>query len=71
MEKQNIKQKSDYPLVLKAEHIQEILGVGRRVAYEVMDESDFPLVRISKKLKRVNRDDFFQWLESRTKKSIS
>jgi predicted DNA-binding transcriptional regulator AlpA len=75
MEKQNeqqvVKQKNDYPLVLNAKHIQEILGVGRRVAYELMDRNDFPLVKIGEKLKRVNRDDFFSWLESQSNKKIS
>jgi hypothetical protein len=57
-----IKEKEDYPMVLTAQHIQEILGVGKRIAYELMDRPDFPLVRIGKKLKRVARDDFFEWL---------
>jgi excisionase family DNA binding protein len=54
---------TDYPLVLQVEHISEILGISRRVAYEVMESKGFPLVRVGR-LKRVNRDSFFKWLES-------
>ncbi len=53
----------DYPLVLQVDHIAEILGVSKRVAYEVMERKGFPLVRVGR-LKRVNRDAFFKWLES-------
>jgi Helix-turn-helix domain len=62
------KNREDYPLVMTAEDIREILGVGRRKAYEIMDENGFPLVSIGKKLKRVNRDDFFRWLDHKAKK---
>lgn len=58
-----VKEKKDYPLVLTAKEVQEILNVGRRVAYELMDEEDFPCVRLGNKLKRVGRDDFFDWLQ--------
>lgn len=58
-----VKEKKDYPLVMTVNEVQEILNVGRRVAYELMDEEDFPCVRLGNKLKRVNRDDFFEWLQ--------
>jgi excisionase family DNA binding protein len=51
----------DYPILMKAEHVSELLGVHLRHAYEVMEESDFPLIRIGRK-KRVQREDFFNWL---------
>lgn len=53
---------SDYPLILTAEHISEIMGISKRIAYEVMEYKGFPLIRIGR-LKRVNRDSFFGWLE--------
>jgi excisionase family DNA binding protein len=55
---------TDYPLILTADHIAEIMGVSRRIAYEMMEYKGFPLVRIGR-LKRVNRDSFFYWLETR------
>lgn len=55
---------TEYPLILTADHIAEIMGVSRRIAYEMMEYKGFPLVRIGR-LKRVNRDSFFYWLDTR------
>lgn len=57
-------EKKDLPIVLTAEEISKILKVSKRVAYEIMDAPDFPLIRI-RRSKRVNREDFFSWLEQR------
>ncbi|TYS91946.1 helix-turn-helix domain-containing protein [Rossellomorea aquimaris] len=65
------KRKEDYPLVLTAKDIQEILGVGKRKSYEIMEEKGFPIVRLGGKLKRVNRDDFFEWLDCKAEREIS
>ncbi|MCH5586287.1 helix-turn-helix domain-containing protein [Shimazuella sp. AN120528] len=54
--------KEDYPLILKADQVAEILSVSKRKAYEVMEYSNFPLVRVGRS-KRVSRDAFFRWLE--------
>jgi hypothetical protein len=45
--------------------VMEILRIGKRVAFEVMDEEDFPCIKIGTKLKRVNRDDFFEWIQKK------
>jgi excisionase family DNA binding protein len=63
-----VKRKEDYPLILTVKDIQEILGIGKRVAYELMERKDFPMVRIGR-LKRVNRDSFFNWIEQQGKVS--
>jgi hypothetical protein len=52
----------DYPLILHAAHLAEIIGVSKRVAYEIMDRSGFPLIRIGR-CKRVTREAFFRWLD--------
>ena len=51
----------EYPLVLNATHIAEIIGVSKRVAYEIMEISNFPLIRIGR-CKRVTREGLFKWL---------
>ncbi|WP_042348208.1 helix-turn-helix domain-containing protein [Bacillus massiliigorillae] len=51
----------DYPLMLTAVHISEILMVSKPTAYELMEHSTFPLIRIGR-TKRVRREDFFDWL---------
>lgn len=61
---------NDYPLILKAEHISEIIGCSKRIAYELMEQADFPLVRMGR-LKRVERDAFFIWFKVRSSHSNS
>lgn len=53
----------DFPVVMTAEHVATILGISKWSAYEVMETKGFPLVRIGR-LKRVQREAFFQWLQS-------
>jgi len=59
-----MKNVQDYPIMLTAKEVAEILGITHRHAYEVMEEKGFPLVRIGR-LKRVHRDMFFKWLEQK------
>lgn len=57
-----MKTKQDYPLVMKPQHVAEVMGVSKRVAYDVMELPGFPLIRI-RKIKMVAREAFFLWLE--------
>lgn len=52
----------DYPIMLNAQHIANVLGVSLRKAYDVMDQKGFPLVRIGRR-KVSPRESFFNWLE--------
>lgn len=64
LEKEIVKSKEDYPLVLEPKHIQEILGVGRRNTYELLNDPPFHVNRVGKRgLIKVPRDVFFKWLE--------
>ncbi|MEH7464036.1 helix-turn-helix domain-containing protein [Bacillus thuringiensis] len=51
-----------YPSVLDVIHIQEILGIGRRQAYELVKSGDFHIVRIGRRIK-VLKTVFISWLE--------
>jgi hypothetical protein len=63
---------NDYPLILTAKHLSEILSISKRKAYEIMEFEGFPLVRLGRS-KRVGRDAFFTWLENKemTSKNVS
>ena len=54
----------DFPIILTAKDISEILHVSKPTAYEIMNRSDFPLMRIGR-CKRVLRDEFFNWVKSK------
>lgn len=56
------KNKEDFPIILTVKDIMEILGIGKGTAYELMDSEGFPCIKIGR-LKRVNRDLFFEWLK--------
>lgn len=51
----------NYPNLLTAKHVAEIIGVSKRVAYEIMELKEFPLIRLGR-LKRVRKDKFYEWL---------
>ena len=51
----------DYPIILTAVHLSEILMVSKSTAYELMEQKTFPLIKLGRS-KRVLRDAFFNWL---------
>ncbi|NCU18584.1 helix-turn-helix domain-containing protein [Pallidibacillus pasinlerensis] len=56
-----MKRKEGYPVALDVSHIQSILGIGRRQAYDLVNSGQFHVVRIGKRIK-VSREVFFNWL---------
>ncbi|MFS0782087.1 DNA-binding protein [Bacillus sp. 1P06AnD] len=59
----------EYPLILTAVHISEILMISKPTAYEIMEQSTFPLIRISR-TKRVQKDAFFKWLSQQQAQAL-
>ncbi|CAH0137594.1 hypothetical protein SRABI96_00396 [Peribacillus sp. Bi96] len=57
---------SQLPELLTVEHVADYLNVSERTADEYMGNPDFPLIRL-KRSKRVFRDDFFDWVQSKKK----
>ncbi|MFS0782078.1 helix-turn-helix domain-containing protein [Bacillus sp. 1P06AnD] len=51
----------DYPMMLTAAEISEILMVSKPTAYEIMEHKSFPLIKIGRS-KRVLKSKFFEWL---------
>ncbi|RNB53526.1 DNA-binding protein [Brevibacillus gelatini] len=54
----------NYPAVLDVSHIQEILSIGRRQAYELVSSGQFHVVRAGKRIK-VSKEVFVRWLEGK------
>ena len=52
------------PNSLEVRHIQEILGCGRRQAYELVNSGAFHVVRIGTKIK-VSKRVFLEWYEGK------
>lgn len=55
--------REDFPMILKAEDIAEVLKVSRPTAYALMKKKGFPLLQLGRSM-RVLRDEFFEWLYS-------
>jgi excisionase family DNA binding protein len=61
------KKDDSYPELLTADHVAKCLGISKRVAYELMDQKDFPLIRI-RRSKRVKKEKFFEWLDNHSER---
>jgi len=59
---------SNYPDVLNVEDIREILGIGRRQAYELVSSGQFHTVRVGKSIK-IYKSVLIRWLEGQEDQS--
>ena len=55
----------ELPLMLNAETLAKVLGVAPSSAYELMDEKDFPTLKIGNRLV-IPKEDFIAWVRSHT-----
>ena len=53
--------------VLTAQDIAKILKVSRATAYEIMERTDFPTIRIGRN-KRVMAHEFINWIQNQKNK---
>lgn len=75
-EQPKIKAKDDYPIVIEVKHVQELLNVGRKQAYDLVNEveakcirkrnPEFHVFRVGASIK-INRDSFFSWIDGMRK----
>ena len=56
---------SDLPLFLNAETVARTLGVAPSSAYDLMHESDFPVLKVGSRMV-VPKEKFIQWVEQHT-----
>lgn len=66
MKKERWKPGTPLPPVMNAEDIASYLGISVANAYKIMNQSDFPSIRIGVKLLRVPTDKFLEWLSHST-----
>ena len=60
----------DLPLFLNAGTIAKVLGISAASSYELMHESDFPVLRIGSRMV-VPKGKFIAWFEQHTTHSAS
>jgi excisionase family DNA binding protein len=54
----------DYPVILTANDISELMQIGKSKAYDMMERKDFPLIRDGRS-KRVRKQAFLDWIEQK------
>jgi len=60
--------RENLPMMLSANDIQT-MGLTRTMAYNILNREDVPVVKIGSR-KFIQRDKFFDWLDSREKDEI-
>ena len=65
MKKSIYKSYNDLPLFINSEMVAQVLGVSPSIAYELMHEPDFPVLRIGSRMV-VPKEQFIQWVTEHT-----
>lgn len=52
----------EYPDVLNVSDIQELLGIGRKQAYELVHSEQFHVIKVGKRIK-VSKNILINWIE--------
>ena len=65
MKVSQFKDYSELPLFLNAEMVAKVLGVSPSSGYELMHESDFPVLKIGSRLV-VPKEKFVEWVSQHT-----
>ncbi|GIN93150.1 hypothetical protein J22TS1_42010 [Siminovitchia terrae] len=52
----------ELPEALEPKHIQQILGIGGRQTYELLDDAPFHVVRVGR-LYKISKKAFFEWFD--------
>lgn len=65
-----VRNHEDLPLTLKVEEVAAVLGVSRRVAYNLTKQLGFPAIRVGEKRLVIPRDRFLRWLNENADKPL-
>ena len=55
----------ELPLFLNARIVAQVLGIAPSSAYELMHESNFPVLKVGSRMV-VSKEKFIQWVEQNT-----
>ncbi|MCY0895517.1 MAG: helix-turn-helix domain-containing protein [Alicyclobacillaceae bacterium] len=61
-----MQKKQEIPIVFTCKELQEILGISRSHAYQIMRQGDFPVVEVSPRKHRIYREAFMEWLSNKS-----
>ena len=55
------------PMLLTVMDVKNILRIGKNSAYELINQKNFPILRISERKIRIPKDEFVKWIKTNTK----
>lgn len=58
----NTTTRDNLPEALTPEHIQNLLGIGRRQTYELLSDPPFHVVKVGR-LYKISKKAFFNWFD--------
>ena len=65
MKESKYKSYDELPLFLNSETVAKVLGVSPSSGYELMHESDFPVLKVGNRMV-VPKEKFVEWVERHT-----
>ena len=65
MKQSSFKSYDELPLFLNAKTMAQVLGISTTGAYELLQRSDFPTLRIGSRV-MVPKESFLMWVKSQT-----
>ena len=65
MKESRYKSYAELPLFLNAETVAKVLGVSPSSGYELMHETDFPVLKVGNRMV-VPKEKFVEWVERHT-----
>ena len=66
MKESSYKSYDELPLMLNMKQLSDLLGISDASAYELVQEEDFPSLRIGKRIV-VPKEELQNWISARTK----
>lgn len=67
--KENKKTQNNLPTMLNAEAVADVLGISKGKAYELMRSTEFPTLRIGKRM-MVSTEQFENWINKKSGENI-
>ena len=67
MKKSMYKSKDELPMFLSVMDLADLLGISRASAYELVNEEEFPKLKIVQGRTIIPRDRLLEWLDEKTR----
>ena len=67
MKKSMYKSKDELPMFLSVMDLADLLGISRSSAYELVNEEEFPKLKIVQGRTIIPRDRLLEWLDEKTR----